>query len=58
MFEKFPQSARIAVEDARFEAARRGDRKIGTEHLLLALLQDAEKARLVGAGAIGTQRRR
>jgi ATP-dependent Clp protease ATP-binding subunit ClpA len=51
MFERFAQSARTAVEDAHFEAARRGDRKIGTEHLLLALLQDAELARIVGADA-------
>ena len=51
MFERFSQSARTTVEEARFVASRRGDRKIGTEHLLLALLQDAELARIVGANA-------
>ncbi len=34
--------------DARDEARRRGDAKIGTEHLLLALLRDPESARFVG----------
>ena len=51
MFERFAQSARTAVEEARNEAARRGDRRIGTEHLLLALLQDAELALIVGSNA-------
>ncbi|MCU1526401.1 MAG: Clp protease [Frondihabitans sp.] len=49
MFERFTPSARLAVEDAKYEAARRGDRRIGTEHLLLALLQEDELAQLVGA---------
>lgn len=47
MFERFAQSARAAVEDASFEAGRRGDRRIGTEHLLIAVLQDEALARLV-----------
>jgi ATP-dependent Clp protease ATP-binding subunit ClpA len=51
MFERFARTARVAVEDARYEAARRGDRRIGTEHLLLALLQDDELADLVGIDA-------
>lgn len=51
MFERFTQSARSAVEDARFEAGRRGDRRIGTEHLLLAVLNDAGLAQAVGADA-------
>lgn len=51
MFERFAQSARAVVEDARYEAERRGDRRIGTEHLLLALLQDTMIARAVGADA-------
>jgi ATP-dependent Clp protease ATP-binding subunit ClpA len=48
MFERFSRSARAAVEDAVYEASRRGDRRIGTEHLLLALLADDELARVVG----------
>lgn len=48
MFERFTQSARVAVEDARYEAVRRGDRRIGTDHLLLALLQDESLSRVVG----------
>lgn len=48
MFERLAQSARTAVEDARYEARRRGDRRIGTEHLLLALLQDDALAQMVG----------
>jgi ATP-dependent Clp protease ATP-binding subunit ClpA len=48
MFERFARSARTAVEDARYEAERRGDRRIGSDHLLLALLQDDELAQLVG----------
>ena len=51
MFERFARAARTAVEDARYEAERRGDRRIGSDHLLLALLQDDEIARLVGADA-------
>lgn len=51
MFERFSRSARTAVEDALFEAARRGDRRIGTEHLLLALLADDAVAELVGVDA-------
>lgn len=48
MLEKFAQSARTSVEDARHEAARRGDRRIGTDHLLLALLHEEELAQAVG----------
>jgi ATP-dependent Clp protease ATP-binding subunit ClpA len=51
MFERFAGAARTAVEDARYEAGRRGDRRIGSDHLLLALLQDDELARLVGVDA-------
>lgn len=49
MFEKFARSARAAVEDAKYEVGRRGDRRIGTEHLLIALLQDDVLAGAVGA---------
>jgi ATP-dependent Clp protease ATP-binding subunit ClpA len=48
MFERFARSARAAVEDARHEAERRGDRRIGTELLLLALLRDDALAEIVG----------
>lgn len=51
MFERFAQPARTAVQDAKYEAERRGDRRIGTEHLLLALLHDEELARTVGIDA-------
>ncbi|MEV8252919.1 Clp protease N-terminal domain-containing protein [Rhodoglobus sp. NPDC076762] len=48
MFEKLAQSAKTVVEDARHEAARRGDRRLGTDHLLLALLHEEELAQAVG----------
>lgn len=51
MFERFTQSARATVQDALYEASRRGDRRIGTDHLLLALLSDDEMAQLVGVDA-------
>jgi ATP-dependent Clp protease ATP-binding subunit ClpA len=38
MFERFSVEARMAVRAAVEEAARRGDRRVGTEHLLLGLL--------------------
>lgn len=44
MFERFARTARTAVEDARFEAERRGDRRIGSDHLLTAVLRDDELA--------------
>ena len=49
MFERFAQSARTVVEDARAEAVRRGDRRIGSDHLLLAVLHDESLARVIGA---------
>lgn len=51
MFERFSRAARNAVEDARLEAARRGDRRIGTESLLVALLRDPTMAQMVGVEA-------
>lgn len=39
MFERFASPARRAIGDAIAEAALRGDQRAGTEHLLLALLQ-------------------
>jgi ATP-dependent Clp protease ATP-binding subunit ClpA len=38
MFERFDGASRSAVSGAVDEAARRGDRRVGTEHLLLGLL--------------------
>ncbi|WP_242884716.1 Clp protease N-terminal domain-containing protein [Actinomadura litoris] len=40
MFGGFPQEIREVVAAAVEEARRRGDRRAGTEHLLLALLRD------------------
>ncbi len=39
MFNRFSKSARQAVTAAVDEAHARGDRRVGTEHLLLGLLQ-------------------
>ena len=38
MFERFTPQARVAVTNAVGEAERRGDRHVGTEHLLLAVI--------------------
>jgi ATP-dependent Clp protease ATP-binding subunit ClpA len=44
MFHRFSRSARAAVRAAVDEAERRGDARIGTEHLLLGLLHEADSA--------------
>ncbi|WP_329081319.1 MULTISPECIES: Clp protease N-terminal domain-containing protein [unclassified Streptosporangium] len=50
MFERFTAGARAAVvAHAPAEARRRGDRRIGTEHLLLGVLHEAEAAQALGA---------
>lgn len=50
MFEHFTTGARAAVTAyAPTEARLRGDRRLGTEHLLLGLLRDPATARAVGA---------
>jgi ATP-dependent Clp protease ATP-binding subunit ClpA len=51
VFERFAREARNAVHGAQREAGSRGDRRIGTDHLLLALLQDPAIAERVGVGA-------
>jgi ATP-dependent Clp protease ATP-binding subunit ClpA len=51
MFERFSDSARAVFDDARWEAARRGDRRIGSDHLLLAVLSDEAMAEAVGVDA-------
>jgi ATP-dependent Clp protease ATP-binding subunit ClpA len=48
MFRRFAKNARTVVETAYEEAGRRGDRRIGTEHLLLGVLADPGSARLLG----------
>lgn len=56
MFEKFARAARTAVDGARHEAERRGDRRIGTDHLLIALLDDATVAQAAGVDARDARR--
>ena len=51
MFERFARTARAAVDGARHEAECRGDRRIGTDHLLIALLTDEAVAQLTGIDA-------
>lgn len=48
MFERLAVSARDAITHSAKEAGRRGDRRIGTDHLLLGLLHDPEIAELLG----------
>jgi ATP-dependent Clp protease ATP-binding subunit ClpC len=43
MFEKFTEKAKRVLFLARYEASRRGSELIGTEHLLLGLLQEEEE---------------
>lgn len=50
MFERFAERARSAVILAQDEARRRGDRRVGTEHLLIGVLHDEGSAAAVGAG--------
>ncbi|MBT8160495.1 MULTISPECIES: Clp protease N-terminal domain-containing protein [Arthrobacter] len=47
MFERFAAEARTAVREGAEEAKHRGDRRIGTEHLLLGLLHDPESCRVL-----------
>lgn len=54
-FARFADTARAAVEDASYEAGRRGDRRIGTEHLLIAVVQDETVARAVGVDHAAVQ---
>ncbi|MHC6218901.1 Clp protease N-terminal domain-containing protein [Arthrobacter sp. MMS24-S77] len=48
MFERFASEARTTVHAGAEEAKRRGDRRIGTDHLLLGLLHDPESCRTLG----------
>ncbi|MDP5227412.1 MULTISPECIES: Clp protease N-terminal domain-containing protein [Arthrobacter] len=56
MFERFTRQCRDAVTLALAEAGRRGDRKVGTGHLLYGTLHDPEAARALGAGAEDVRR--
>ncbi|GAA1680456.1 Clp protease N-terminal domain-containing protein [Glycomyces endophyticus] len=51
MFERFAATAKSAVTAAVDEARERGDRSVGTEHLLLAVLRDGEGETLLGVRA-------
>ena len=48
MFEHFAANARTVVRSAIDEARLRGDRRVGTDHLLLGLLGNADGAALLG----------
>jgi ATP-dependent Clp protease ATP-binding subunit ClpA len=51
VFERFARDARAAVQGAQREAGVRGDRRIGTDHLLLALLREEQVAEWTGVAA-------
>jgi ATP-dependent Clp protease ATP-binding subunit ClpA len=55
MFERFARSTREIVWNAVEEAGRRGDRRVGTDHLLMALLNETDISRLVGADKTAAQ---
>ncbi|MGH6653792.1 MAG: Clp protease N-terminal domain-containing protein [Actinocrinis sp.] len=48
MFEKFTPEARQTIVAALDEARLRGDRRIGTEHVLLGLLRQPAGSRILG----------
>lgn len=48
MFEQFAADAREAVTSALSEATLRGDRRIGTEHLLLGVLHEPSSVQALG----------
>ncbi|MER6077605.1 Clp protease N-terminal domain-containing protein [Streptomyces sp. NPDC001833] len=48
MFEQFAAEARATVASALEETTLRGDRRIGTEHLLLGVLHDPGAVRALG----------
>lgn len=48
VFEQFAAGARTAVASALEEARLRGDRRIGTEHLLLGVLHEPASVRALG----------
>lgn len=48
MFDHASREVKATISQAANEAALRGDRRIGTDHLLLGLLHDREEARMIG----------
>ncbi|WP_369201478.1 Clp protease N-terminal domain-containing protein [Streptomyces sp. PU-14G] len=50
MFVQFTTGARTAVSSAHEEARLRGDRRIGTEHLLLGVLNVPDRTALAAIG--------
>lgn len=48
MTSRFSAAARAAMDYSLQEAARRGDRRIGTDHLLLGILHDPDISALTG----------
>jgi ATP-dependent Clp protease ATP-binding subunit ClpA len=50
MFNRFSRTARAAVVAAVDEAQRRGDARIGTEHLLLGMLHEADSMAVEAIG--------
>lgn len=53
MFERFTRDARAAVMSAVSESERRGDRHIGTEHLLLGVIASANPMTSAAVDAAG-----
>ncbi|MET7769355.1 Clp protease N-terminal domain-containing protein [Nocardia sp. NPDC005366] len=51
MFERFAAAPRSAVREAVEEARQRGNRRVGTEHLLFAVLNEPAGADLLGVTA-------
>ncbi|WP_171814495.1 Clp protease N-terminal domain-containing protein [Arthrobacter dokdonensis] len=52
MTSRLSPAARAAIESSRDEAVRRGDRRIGTDHLLLGILHDTDIATLTGVDVL------
>jgi ATP-dependent Clp protease ATP-binding subunit ClpA len=48
VFERFARDARSAVVEAVEEARRRGDRRVGTDHLVLGMLHGDAATRILG----------
>jgi ATP-dependent Clp protease ATP-binding subunit ClpA len=51
VFERFAAQTRASVSAALDEARRRGDRRIGTDHLLVGALRNPDVAAMVGVSA-------
>ncbi|MEA5456643.1 Clp protease N-terminal domain-containing protein [Sinomonas sp. JGH33] len=56
MFERFSEAARNTVTEGVKEAALRGDRRVGTDHLLLGILHDPASAAIVGVDLAAARR--